>query len=1000
MRKPKFIITILFIGFLCVSFNGYAQPAWTFDLFGKEKKPEKYEEKLLPSEKTATKKFGLVRRFLQNTTSHYNFYFNANNRLNAVIERAKISNKDDYSKLLAFYPYTLENTASQKIELDSVIYKSTSGILLHDLRSEWVDNFYLLIAKSYYLRKDFDSAALTLQFINYNLFPRKKKEDDDKIVGTNTSSSGTGTVSIADKEKRSVAQKLFTRPASRNEALIWQVKTFIQQNELGDAAGMISILQNDANLPPRLQNDLHEVTSFWFYAQNMYDSAAIHLEKGLTNADTKEDKSRWQFLLAQLYENTGKYDKATEYYAKASKSTADVIMDIYAKLNSAKMMRGTDDVKELDKSIASLLSMAKKDKYESFRDIIYYSAAQLTLQRKDTAKGIALYLKSIKNNSNGSTYKDKSFMQLANIAYNQQQYKDARSYYDSVTVFVSENNIDSATIANRKEILARLIPFLNNAEKEDSIQRIAALPELERELLVKKLVKKYKKENGITEEDFGDDSPITFTAKNTEPQDLFKNSGINNGQWYFYNGSQRSKGFNEFKSKWGKRINVDNWRRKSSVQLATSIRGTGGVGLANNLDPDAPLTKEEKLESEKVIVDYSFEGLMGGLPLTKEKLDTSNFIWAKNLYNAAQIFQSELQDYNQAINKYNELVNKFPDDKIVPDAYVGLSFCYAKLGMTAKSDLYKNIIKTNFANSNAAKIINNPTVVKPNQQNPAATQTYETIYGMFLEGKFDEALTEKKKADSSFGKNYWSPQLLYIESVFYIKERKDSLAINTLKNIETLYPTSSLKPKATTLIEVLGRRAAIEKYLTELQVTRATDDKIIVADDKPVAIAAPKAIVAKPLDTKVVAPVIIKKPLSDSIKTPPVYVNKSFTLQPDKPHYVAMILDKVAAVYVNEAKNALERFNKESMATVNIAIKKDTLNAEKSLLLFSSFENADVAMKYFDKIKKVAPTELSWLQAAKYSFIIISDNNLQLLQANKDLIGYKQLLNANFPNKF
>ena len=106
---------------LCLCSIAVAQPAWTINPFGKEKKPEKYEEKILPSEKTADKKFGFGRKIIQNTTSHYNFYFNANNKLNAVIERAKISNKDDYSKLLSFYPYSLDNTASQKTELDSVI---------------------------------------------------------------------------------------------------------------------------------------------------------------------------------------------------------------------------------------------------------------------------------------------------------------------------------------------------------------------------------------------------------------------------------------------------------------------------------------------------------------------------------------------------------------------------------------------------------------------------------------------------------------------------------------------------------------------------------------------------------------------------------------------------------------------------------------------------------------------------------------------------------------
>ena len=334
MFKLKTLLTgILLICACSYSIGIMAQPIWTLDPFGKEKKPEKYEEKKLRSEKTGEKKFKGLTKFLQNNTSHYNFYFNANNRINLVIERAKLSNKDDYSKMLSFYPYSLENTASQKSDLDSVIYKSTAGILLHDLRSEWVDNFYLLIGKSYFLKKDFDSAALTFQFINYNLFPRKKKDDDyNKIVGSNETADGTsaGSISIADKERRNIVQKVFTQPASRNEALIWQIRTFTEQKEYGDAAGLISILQNDKNLPTRLKNDLEEVTAYWFYAQNNIDSSAVHLQKALSNADTKDDKSRWEYLLAQMYELTGKYDEASIYYLKAARQTSDPVMDIYA----------------------------------------------------------------------------------------------------------------------------------------------------------------------------------------------------------------------------------------------------------------------------------------------------------------------------------------------------------------------------------------------------------------------------------------------------------------------------------------------------------------------------------------------------------------------------------------------------------------------------------------------------------------------------------------------
>ncbi len=997
LKSKALLIGILVTYAVCYSTKIIAQPVWTIDPFGKEKKPEKYEEKKLASEKTGEKKFKGLRKFLQNNTSHYNFYFNANNRLNLVIERAKLSNKDDYATMLSFYPYSLNNTASQKSDLDSVIYKSTAGILLHDLRSEWVDNFYFLIGKSYFLKKDFDSAALTFQFINYNLFPRTKKDDDyNKIVGSNEGVAGAGSVSIADKEKRNIFQKVFTQPASRNDALIWQIRTFTEQKEYGDAAGLISILQNDKNLPSRLKNDLEEVSSYWFFAQNNFDSSAVHLEKALSNADTKDDKSRWEYLVAQMFELNGKFDKASEYYLRAAHHTADPVMDIYARLNEAKMLRNTNNLKELDNTISNLLKMAKKDKYESFRDIIYYSTGQLSLQKPDTLNGISYYNKSVSYNNIESGYKDKSFLQLAKIAFKQQRYKAAFAYYDSLNATGNKTTEESFLIEERKELLSRLVPKLMAIEREDSLQTLAALPAGDREAFIKKMVKKYRKENGLKEEDeFAGNTLITFADRNKEAVDLFKAAAANTGEWYFYNASLKSKGFNDFRSKWGKRTNVDNWRRKT----ASDANVTNSVNALSSLDPNAPDPGNKKTSAEPFVkvTDYSFDGLMSDLPLSKEKLDTSNVVIATNLYEAAQIFQNELQNYEQAIGLYEDFVRRFSSNTKLPDVYFGLAYCYNKIGDNAKASLYSNLLKTNFAGSDATKVLLNPALLKKGEKNPEVTARYEGVYDMFVEGNFEQAVNAKKKADSVYGNNYWSPQLLYIEAVYLIKERQDSAAITVLKNIESLYPTSLLKPKVTTLISVLQRRSEIEKYLTDLQLTRVTEDQVVIADKKvPVVVKAP----VKPAEVKMIAPVIVKSVMSDSIKTPSIYINKSFTLSPEKPHYVAMILDKVDAVYVNEAKNAFVRFNKESMATINVTIQRDTIDAARSLLLFQPFANATEALKYFDKIKKAATSEVSWLQPAKYSFIIISADNLLLLKTNKDIISYKQLLNTNFGNKF
>lgn len=984
MPKTPSILFFVLIAACFGSLAAVAQPTWTLDPFGKEKKPAEYEEKKLASEKTGEIKFTRFRRVLHNTTTHYNYYFNANNKLNAVIERARIDHKDDYSRLLSFYPYTIEATAAQKTELDSVIYKATAGILLHDLRSDWVDNMYLLIGKSYYFLNELDSAALTFQFINYNLFPRKKNEEDSRVVGTNDE-PGTGNLSIANKENRNILQKVFSEPPSRNDALIWLTRTFTAQQAYGDAAGLINILQHDKNLPQRLQADLEEVTAYWFYTQQNYDSAAHHLELALNNALDKQDQSRWEFLLAQMLEMNGQFDKATEYYAKASKHTTDLVLDINARLNNAKMLRNDADLKELNRSIDNLVRMAHKDRFENYRDILYYSAAQLTMRRPDTATSLLYLTRSAAYNNANLSYRNKTYYQLANIAYAQERFKAAASYYDSLEVAADDETIDANELINRKQALSKMVRYINSVEREDSLQTIAAMSPAERDAYVKKLLRKLRKEKGLKEEDFNDaGAPITFTNKQ-ESIDLF--AGNSKGEWYFYNSNLRSKGLGEFVRKWGKKDNVDKWRTKDA-----------GAGNLNGSPGGDPGLGPVPVDSSGSFVALSFDGLMANIPLTTEAMDSSNRIIASSTLEIAKILQNDLQEYPAAIARYEEYLANFPDHINVSEALLGLYFCYSKTGGLAKAEYYKNLLTTKHAGTRASNIIQNPSLLNPTAKTPEITAKYEQIYNLFIEGRFAEAIAAKATADSIHGTNYWTPQLLYIEAVHHIKERQDSSAINVLQQLQSLYAGSALAEKAATMIDVLGRRAEIEKYLTELEVTREEETRVLVSDEKP-------AQQNKNIEPVKVAPVKVAPTVQgiatrDTTGIKPIVITATFSIVPEVKHYVVMLLDKVDYVYTNEARNAFIRYNKGSYLTQNITVTKDTLDAQRALLLFNIFDDAESALKYFDKVKKAAPSEVSWLPANKYSFFIISDNNLQLLKTNKDLDGYRQLLNSVFGNRF
>ena len=208
MRPNQYTVTAaIFLILSQASLPAFSQKGVDIEI----KKPQEYEERVLRSEKSDKGKFGLPKRFIQNTVTHYNYYFNANNKLNEVLDRAKTAFVDDYTKLLPFYNYSLDATVQDSIQLDSITYNSSTGIALHDLRNDWVDNLYLLWGASYYLQKKFDSAYLMFQFINYAFAP-KEKDGYYRTIGSKM--DGNSAYSISTKEKKSLPRKIFSEPPS------------------------------------------------------------------------------------------------------------------------------------------------------------------------------------------------------------------------------------------------------------------------------------------------------------------------------------------------------------------------------------------------------------------------------------------------------------------------------------------------------------------------------------------------------------------------------------------------------------------------------------------------------------------------------------------------------------------------------------------------------------------------------------------------------------------
>jgi outer membrane protein assembly factor BamD (BamD/ComL family) len=440
------------------------------------------------------------------------------------------------------------------------------------------------------------------------------------------------------------------------------------------------------------------------------------------------------------------------------------------------------------------------------------------------------------------------------------------------------------------------------------------------------------------------------------------------------------------------------------------------------------------------------------------------------LFGLGAVLLNEAEDYLSAIDALEKLRSHYPSYPNMSEVLFNLYYAHKKAGNEVEANKMKQLLLAQYPSSRFAGILSTGKDPAANNKTEEATKTYNDIYNLFIEGRFGEAVTAKKQADSIYKTNYWQPQLLYIESVYHIRQRDDSVAKNILQTLIGQDPNAPMAKKAQTMIDVLNRRAQIEDELSRYQIQRVDDTtnanpvqpivqnppiKKDTVAAKPIVLnpvkndtlankqivsvpSAKKDSVVKKQDVVTVLPVkkdtIAKKDVASTstakkdtiakkldapvntnptvkqsvvvtapvVNTPPKTQRKpgEYYFDSTVKHHAAIILDKVDPLFVTEVRNAYTRFNRERYAQT-FPMNVVDMDATRKIVLIGDFASAQEALSYMQTAKQAAASEvMPWLKADKYSFSIISDENLPLLQEKKDLEQYRKFLVQNLPNKF
>ncbi|WP_139170240.1 type IX secretion system periplasmic lipoprotein PorW/SprE [Chitinophaga terrae (ex Kim and Jung 2007)] len=944
------------------------------------------------------KKWNWKRMFFQNMATRFNYYFHAKTKLDRVVKSANRDGQDDYTALLPFYPYSLQNSDISKGELDSVIEKSNMGIQLHDPRGKWIDDCFLLLGRAYFYENDLDNAYKTFRYINIAFAPKNKSEYKT-VVGAHENDQ----ISIASKEKRNGLFGSLKHKKARNDAFLWQARTLLAMQNYDEVQSLLNVLNSDPNFPHRLDGDLAEVRAYSNYIQKRYPETIEPLKLAIAKSRNKVSKARMAFILGQLYAMQQQPDSAMDEFRHVIALKPDPMMDFQARIQIAIINAQTTG--DPDRSLAGLKRMLHKQKFERFRDGIYYTMGALVAKKDPDAA--ANYMKqSLKQPSDNLMQRALTYKGLADLYYDHRNYVDAKKYYDSTAGVMTQDFKDAAIVTTRKDALSEVVAKLDIIKKQDSLMRIAAMDPSERNIYLSKLLAGMKKESNTKKLK----EALDATSATDGLANITNNNGAyspkeEKGDWYFYNAASKSAGYAEFKRKWGNRAAGDNWRRSQN-----------GVVNPNSNQPLIPEDQEALANTnasgspDSLTVDQ----LTAGLPLTPAQMETASASVKEAWFDLGKLYHDKLDDSPLAIETYDSLLILYPEHPRKPEVIYSLYVWHNKANHAREADRYKTMVLNQYGNTNFADIIRSGGLKDiDGQKKKEITKAYNEAYLAFKSGNFETAKALKQQADSTFGVNFLQSKFDLLEAMLAIRmdtaQAGDTLQLarKAVQQVLTKYAADEeVHAQALLLMEALDRKAELTNYLANLEIKKTADGNPVIDENvsmrypwqNPQPVLADKVNTAKvPADS---ARIIAK--MTSPLPAPPSPVQPAkpvtpYKLTADNPYFVVLSFQRVSKELMDEGLSQFTRYNATKHAGEKIEVGSFVLTPNEVMLIFRLFPNEDKALAYFDEIRdEAAVTIIPRIQRNDYNFFVISRDNFILLNSTKDLNGYRKFFADNY----
>jgi Tfp pilus assembly protein PilF len=641
--------------------------------------------------------------------------------------------------------------------------------------NKWIDENWITVGKALFFRRDYDKALKNFLFV----------------------------------------KRFFKKDPSRYISELWIARIYIEQNKYSEAKLLLDELQETAlsqkkktqkdifkvfkkkipeeNQEPKmtksLQFEIYKTQADLAIKRKQLDDAAFSLSNAVKTVKNKQEKARLYFILGQIYQEKGTVDSAQENYSKALSAAALYEVSFNARLNRAMLGNNNKLSKGLDK-------MLRDGKNAPYKDQIYFAKATLELNRGNDDLGKAYYTSSAFYSTSNKRQKALSYEKLGDLSFNQKSYISAQKYYDSCARFMPEAYPNGEVVKSKAMKLLDLVNSLESAQFEDSVQRIAKMPEKEQTEFLKELIKDIKKEQQRLKEAQAAKLLALQQQSNT-------NQNTSSNKWYFNNSKLKEEGSNEFRKLWGTRENKDDWRRSDKIIFSD-----------NKAEKDGPAIDSAKVDvavnqSEDTL---SVESLRKGLPLTDSLFEKSIIKEMEALYTSGLLYKELLSEDKLAIAQFEKI---FEMNRI---CLTDLSAAFQLYKLNENSGLgnqYKDYIIKYYPNSDMANYFKDPDFfTKQKEGRIAAQKEYLALISRYESKEYKVVFDATEQIVSGDRTNALRAEylLLNVLAAGQLTENK-TLIVPKLKNIIEEKPGSPQALRAKEMLDIITKGYSINEAL-------------------------------------------------------------------------------------------------------------------------------------------------------------------------------------------